>query len=150
MIYLNLFHRESTGGNLRSLLMLVLVAIPLCVSGINKTDNPEKCQEGKKVYGVVSQMPAFPGGQGALFEWLGKNVVYPADAKEVGVQGRVIVAFVVECDGSISNVRVVKTVYPSLDKEAIRVVSSMPKWIPGRQGEEAVPVEYTLPVSFRL
>ena len=150
MIYLNLFHRESTGGNLRSLLMLVLVAIPLCVSGINKTYNPEKCQEGKKVYGVVSQMPAFPGGLGDLFEWLSKNVVYPADAKEAGVRGRVIVAFVVECDGSISNVRVVKTVFPSLDKEAIRVVSSMPKWIPGRQGEEAVPVEYTLPVSFRL
>ena len=77
-------------------------------------------------------------------------MVYPADAKEGGVQGRVIVSFVVECDGAISNVRVVKSVFPSLDKEAIRVVGSMPKWIPGRQGEEAVPVEFVVPVTFRL
>ena len=253
MIYLNQFSQESAEDNFRKLFMLVLVAIPLCVLGINKnditmvsyeqswqdskgtlalknnsgvvihnvtfvityydingnemdykeftkdveiaigrtrkidipayeedrnyhyyrceginkqkafkiafdlkgyntgrTEKPEMNEERTNVFNVVSQMPSFPGGQGALFEWISKNVVYPADAKENGVQGRVIVTFVVGREGDISNARVVKSVFPSLDKEAIRVVSSMPKWIPGRQGEATVPVELTVPVTFRL
>ena len=167
MMYLNQFNRKSTEDKFRKSLMLVLVAIPLIVSGINnqkafktafglkghdagRTEKPEISEDGKKVYNVVTQMPSFPGGQGALFEWISENVVYPEDAKEKGVQGRVIVVFVVGCDGAVSNARVVKPLFPSLDKEAIRVVSSMPKWIPGRQGETTVPVELTVPVTFRL
>ena len=97
----------------------------------------------EKVFDVVEQMPQFPGGDAALFE-------YPTIAEENGVQGRVIVTFVVERDGSITDVKVVKSVDPSLDKEASRVVAGMPKWIPGKQNGSAVRVKYTVPVTFRL
>ena len=103
-----------------------------------------------KVFDVVEQMPSFPGGQAALFQWLSSNIKYPVVAEENGVQGRVIVTFVVERDGSITDVKVVKSVDPSLDKEAKRVISSMPKWIPGKQNGNAVRVKYTVPVTFRL
>lgn len=86
----------------------------------------------------------------ALFEYLSNNVQYPVVAEENGVQGRVIVTFIVEKDGSISNAKVVKAVDPSLDKEAIRLVESMPNWIPGKQNGEPVRVKYTVPVTFRL
>ena len=95
-------------------------------------------------------MPSFPGGQGALMQYLASNIKYPVLAEENGVQGRVIVQFVVGKDGSISNVKVVKSVDQSLDKEAARVVSSMPKWIPGKQNGQAVNVKYTVPVTFKL
>lgn len=107
-------------------------------------------EEETKIFEVVEQMPSFPGGQAALFEFLSKNIRYPVVAEENGIQGRVIVTFVVERDGSITDVRVAKSVDPSLDKEAVRVVSSMPAWIPGKQNGSAVRVKYTLPVTFRL
>jgi protein TonB len=107
-------------------------------------------EEETKVFDVVEQMPSFPGGPSALFEFLSKNIKYPAVAEENGVQGRVIVTFVVERDGSITDVRVVKSVDPSLDKEAQRVVKSMPRWIPGKQNGSAVRVKYTVPVTFKL
>ena len=106
--------------------------------------------EETKVVAVVEQMPSFPGGQSALLQYLSSNIKYPVVAEENGVQGRVIVTFVVEKDGSITDVRVVKSVDPSLDKEAQRVVKSMPKWIPGKQNGSAVRVKYTVPVTFRL
>lgn len=107
-------------------------------------------KEEEKVFDVVEQMPSFPGGQGALFEYLSKNIKYPVVAEENGVQGRVIVTFVVERDGSITDVKVVKAVDPSLDKEAARVVRSMPHWIPGKQNGSAVRVKFTVPVTFTL
>jgi len=107
-------------------------------------------EEETKVFDVVEQMPSFPGGPSALFEYLSKNIKYPVVAEENGIQGRVIVTFVVERDGSITDVRVVKSVDPSLDKEAQRVVKSMPRWIPGKQNGSAVRVKYTVPVTFRL
>ena len=106
--------------------------------------------EESKVFDVVEEMPQFPGGPSALFEYLSKNIKYPVVAEENGVQGRVIVTFVVERDGSITDVKVVKSVDPSLDKEAQRVVKSMPHWIPGKQNGSAVRVKYTVPVTFRL
>jgi protein TonB len=106
--------------------------------------------EEEKIFDVVEQMPEFPGGPQALFEWLSKNIKYPAIAEENGVQGRVIVTFVVERDGSVTDVKVVKSVDPSLDREATRVVKSMPNWIPGKQNGSAVRVKYTVPVTFRL
>lgn len=111
---------------------------------------PPKHEEENKVFDVVEQMPSFPGGNSALMEYLSKNVKYPVVAQENGVQGRVVVSFVVERDGSITDVKVVKSVDPSLDREASRVVSSMPKWIPGKQNGSAVRVKYNVPVSFRL
>lgn len=107
-------------------------------------------EEETKVFDVVEVMPSFPGGQAALFEYLSKNIKYPVVAEENGVQGRVIVTFVVERNGSITDVQVAKSVDPSLDKEAVRVVKSMPHWIPGKQNGSAVRVKFTVPVTFRL
>lgn len=113
------------------------------------TPEPPK-QEDNKVFDVVEQMPSFPGGQGALMQWLASNMKYPVVAAENGVQGRVIVQFVVEKDGKVTDVHVAKSVDPSLDKEAARVVAAMPKWIPGKQNGSAVRVKYTVPVTFKL
>ncbi len=111
---------------------------------------PPKHEEESKVFDVVEQMPSFPGGNGALLEYLATHVKYPVVAQENGVQGRVIVSFVVEKDGSITDVRVVRSVDPSLDREAARVVSSMPRWTPGKQNGSAVRVKYNVPVMFKL
>ena len=109
-----------------------------------------KPEVSTKVFDVVEEMPSFPGGQGALMAFLSSNIKYPVVAQENGVQGRVIVGFVVERDGSISDVRVMRSVDPSLDREAQRVVKAMPKWKPGKQNGSAVRVKYTVPVVFRL
>ena len=106
--------------------------------------------DNEKVYQVVGQQPNFPGGKEELFKYLAYNMIYPADAAKNKVEGRVLVTFVIEHDGSISNVNVVNSVYPSLDKEAIRVVSEMPKWIPGKANGKTVRVKYTIPITFRL
>ena len=103
-----------------------------------------------KVFDVVEQMPSFPGGDAALMSFLNKNIKYPVIAEENGIQGRVVATFVVERDGSITDVKVIKSVDPSLDKEAVRVLKSMPKWIPGKQNGQSVRVKYTVPVTFRL
>ena len=100
------------------------------------------------VFQVVEDMPQFPGGD--VTKWLAKNTRYPMIAQENGIQGRVFVQFVIEKDGSISNVKVLRPVDPSLDKEAVRVVSSMPKWKPGKQRGKAVRVSYTVPINFQL
>ena len=107
-------------------------------------------EEETKVFDVVEQMPSFPGGDTELMKFLHDHMKYPAVAEENGIQGRVICTFVVERDGSITDVKVIKSVDPSLDKEAIRVLKSMPKWIPGKQNGSAVRVKYTVPVTFRL
>lgn len=104
----------------------------------------------EKVFEIVEQPPSFPGGESALYEWLSKNINYPVIAQENNIQGRVTCQFVVGRNGEIEDVRVVRGVDPSLDKEAIRVIKSMPKWIPGKQGGNAVKVRYTLPVQFKL
>ena len=109
-----------------------------------------KPEVSNKVFDVVEEMPHFPGGAAALQAFLSSNTKYPVVAQENGVQGRVIVSFVVERDGSITDVRVVRSVDPSLDREATRVVKSMPRWSPGKQNGSAVRVKYTIPVVFRL
>lgn len=107
-------------------------------------------EEENVVFQVVETMPSFPGGDGELMKFLGNNVKYPVIAQENGIQGRVICQFVVNRDGSIVDVEVVRSVDPSLDKEAIRVIKSMPAWSPGKQLGKSVRVKYTLPVNFRL
>ena len=109
-----------------------------------------KPEVATKVFDVVEEMPSFPGGNGALMSYLSSNVKYPVVAQENGVQGRVIISFVVERDGSISDVKVARSVDPSLDREAQRVVKSMPRWTPGKQNGQTVRVKYTVPVVFRL
>ena len=107
-------------------------------------DKPEK------PFDVVEQMPEFPGGTPELMKYLSTNVKYPAEATKNGAQGRVLVQFIVEKDGSISEIEVVNKVNEHLDAEAVRVVNAMPKWKPGKQKGETVRVKYTLPISFRL
>ena len=112
---------------------------------------PVEEEEEEVIFMVVETMPEFPGGQQALFKYLGENVKYPVIAQENGIQGRVICQFVVNKDGSIVDVVVVRSSgEPSLDKEALRVINSMPKWKPGKQRGKPVRVKYTVPVNFRL
>ena len=109
----------------------------------------EESDEGE-VFDVVEEDPSFPGGANALQTWLQKNLKYPSQAQDNGIQGRVLVSFIVNKDGAIVEPRVIRSVDPSLDKEAIRVVSSMPRWKPGKQRGKAVRVKFSLPVTFRL
>ena len=106
--------------------------------------------EPEKIFDMVEQMPTFPGGNAELMSFLAKNIKYPTIAQENGTQGRVIVQFVVEKDGSIADARVARGVDPYLDKEALRVIKSMPHWIPGKQNGKPVRVKYTVPVMFKL
>ena len=111
---------------------------------------PKHVVEETKIFTVVEQMPMYPGGDAALMGYLRDNIHYPTVAAENGVQGRVVVGFVVERDGSITDVNVLRSVDPSLDREAMRVVKSMPRWTPGKQNGSAVRVKYQVPVTFRL
>lgn len=123
----------------------VVIAAPVTGSSA-----PVEEEEDQVVFQVVESMPTFPGGDAALFKYLSDNVKYPVIAQENGIQGRVICQFVVNKDGSIVDVQVVRSIDPSLDKEAVRVIQSMPKWTPGKQRGKAVRVKYTLPVNFKL
>lgn len=117
---------------------------------IKEPEAPKAETVENKVFDVVEQQPSFPGGPGELMKWLRDNIKYPVVAAENGVEGRVVVKFVVERDGSVSGVHVVKSVDPSLDKEAVRVVKMMPRWIPGKQNGSSVRVNFNVPVTFRL
>ncbi len=111
----------------------------------------EEAEEyGDEVFVVVENMPQFPGGTRALNRFIAKTVKYPPLAQEHGVTGRVIVGFVIGKDGSVSDVKVLRPVDPSLDKEAIRVIKAMPKWKPGKQRGKPVRVSYTVPINFQL
>ena len=110
----------------------------------------EPVVEEEKPYEAVEQMPTFPGGETELMKFIRDNLKYPVIAQENGIQGRVILRFVVSKTGTIDNVTVLRSLDPTCDKEAIRVVKSMPKWIPGKQNGNNVPVYFTLPVVFKL
>lgn len=103
-----------------------------------------------KAFDVVEVMPEFPGGQAALLKWISGNIKYPAIAEENGIQGRVVCTFIVERDGSVNDVQVARSIDPSLDGEAVRVLKLMPKWNPGKQNGQTVRVKYTVPVTFKL
>lgn len=118
------------------------------VEEIAAPEPPKHEEEQNKIFEVVEQQPQFPGG--SVNGWLADHIKYPVVAAENGISGRVVVQFVVERDGSVSQVRVVRGVDPSLDKEAQRVISSMPKWIPGKQNGQEVRSRFTVPVTFRL
>jgi protein TonB len=109
----------------------------------------EEVQE-QEIFQIVEEMPSYPGGEQKLMEFVAKNIKYPQIARETGIQGRVFVGFVVETDGSVSNVKVLRGIGGGCDEEAMRVVKSMPKWKPGKQRGKAVRVSYMLPVNFKL
>ena len=136
---------------------LVLLVIVFAPARANAQDKKEKTTQthkdtttGDKVYEVCEQMPIFEGGDAALLKYLTDSVKYPELAKKHGVQGRVVIGFIVEKDGSLTDVKVLRAVDRALDAEALRVVKGMPKWIPGCQDEQLVRVRYNVPVSFRL
>ena len=110
----------------------------------------ESKPDENSIFQVVEIQPEFPGGMAELMKYLQKNIRYPKVCKEQGLQGRVIVQFVVNTDSTISDVKVVKPVNPHFDQEALRVVKAMPKWKPGTQHGKPVRVRFTLPVTFRL
>ena len=110
----------------------------------------QKEVKDEPIFQVVEEMPEFPGGMVEAMTFLAKNINYPVAAPQAKIEGRVIVQFVVEKDGSVSDVKVMRGVNSELDAEAIRVVSMMPKWIPGKQRGKAVAVKYTMPIMFRL
>ena len=112
--------------------------------------NPEVLQDQDGVYLVVPEMPEYPGGAAALLSSFREALVYPEDAKAEGIQGRVLVQFIVEEDGSITNPVIIKSVFPSLDAEALRFVSKMPKWKPGKIDDKPCRTKYIVPLNFRL
>jgi protein TonB len=111
---------------------------------------PKEEDDDNKVFEMVEQPPAFPGGTSELFSWLHEHTKYPATAAENGIEGKVIVQFVVGKDGKVRDVTIARSLDRSCDKEAVRVVSSMPRWIPGKQNGKEVSVKYTLPITFKL
>ena len=129
------------------IIMSLMALFGLTTVSAQKTVVAKKNQQ---VFDVVEKMPEYPGGQAALFEYLQKNVKYPADAEKKKVEGRVLVTFVVNTDGSITYIEVVRKTFPSLDAEAVRVISGMPRWKPGEQKGQKVRVKYTVPLTFRL
>lgn len=110
----------------------------------------EEEESAQQIFTVVEEMPKFPGGDGELLKFIGKSIRYPVIAQENGIQGRVICAFVVNRDGTVVDAEVLRGVDPSLDKEALRVIGTMPKWTPGKQRGKPVRVKYTVPITFRL
>ena len=128
-------------------LKVALMMLVLLFSFMTSTAQTKK---NNMVFDVVEVMPQFPGGQIAMLKYIMENIKYPEQAMKEGIQGRVTVRFIVEKDGSISNVKPVLSVHPLLDKEAVRVVESMPKWSPGKQNGKPVRVRFNVPVMFKL
>ena len=137
-----------------TLVLLVIVFAPAGVNAQNK--KVKKAQTHKdtttddKVYDVCEQMPTYEGGDAALLKYLGENLKLPEEDQERGMQGRMVVGFIVEKDGSLTNVKVLRPVDIALDAEVLRVVKGMPKWIPGRHNGQRVRVRYLLPIHICL
>ena len=137
-----------------ALVLLVIVVAPARANAQDKkgktTQTRKDTATDDKIYEVCEQMPIFEGGDAALLKYLRENLKYPDNTKDRGVQGRLVIGFIVEKDGSLTDVKVLRHVDIALDAEALRVVKGMPKWIPGCQDEQLVRVRYNVPVSFRL
>ena len=133
-------------------MMIVGISLLLTLSSCEKDDDdiddPEPVTE--IVDETVDQMASYPGGIPALMDFLNENIKYPEQAEREGIEGRVVAGFIVERDGSVSNIETLKSVHPLLDAEVVRVMSLMPNWIPGRQNGQPVRVKYSLPITFRL
>ena len=128
-------------------LKVALMMLVLLFSFMTSTAQTKK---SNMAYDVVEVMPQYPGGQIAMMKYIMENMKYPKQAMKEGIQGRVTVSFIVEKDGRVSNVRLLHSVQSALDKEAIRVVKSMPKWTPGKHNGKPVRVRFNLPVMFKL
>lgn len=132
---------------------ILLTMMTLCLSAMTwaqKTIVSNEAGPKEEAFDVVEQMPEYPGGMEALIQFMGQNMKYPKDAQKLNKQGRVLVTFIVEKDGCVSNAVVVKSVWPSLDAEALRLVRLMPKWTPGKQNGKVVRVKFTMPFNFSI
>ena len=134
---------------IQQLFLVMLLTFMGSISFAQEVEVKEEPLE-KDVYTIVENMPEFPGGQDSMFYFLAKNIIYPKEAKEKGIEGKVYVNFTVNKDGSIGDVKVIRGVHPLLDNEAVRVVKSFPKWKPGIQRGELVRVSYNLPITFKM
>jgi len=114
----------------------------------DKTD--VSASEEEQIFVFVEQRPVFPGGDQALYKYLSQNIVYPQKARENGISGRVVISFVVEKDGTVSNAKVLHDIGGGCGEEGLRIVNSMPKWVPGKQGGKPVRCQFNLPISFSL
>lgn len=134
-----------------------ILALLLCMTCVQGQNKQEKEQQGAKTTpqseerwsDPVEEMPSFPGGMGAQMRYLLENIKYPKEAEMKGIQGRVLCSFVVEKDGSITDVKVLRSVDPSLDAEAVRVIKAMPRWIPGKWNGKPCRVAFILPINFK-
>ena len=140
--------RLKTAKKMKKLILMLLMAE--CCLMTAHAQKTVVSQTNQKVFDTVEQMPEYPGGMQAMIAFLQTKMKYPEDAAKQKVEGRVMVQFIVETDGSISDVHVAKQVFPSLDAEAIRVVQAMPKWTPGKEKGNVVRVKYNLPIVFRM
>ena len=135
----------------KGLVLLMLCLLPAMLFGQNTgTISTKGTVKGEQIYDIVEQYPEFPGGYSALTEWIDDNLKYPVEAAMDGIEGRVIVQFIVRPTGKIVDAKVVRGIAPSLDKEALRLINIMPNWIPGRQKGKAVNVRYTTWITFKL
>ena len=139
-----------TPATLNGTPMRSFVTIPIAFDNMNMVVTRQGENDSDQAFIVVEESPEFPGGSQALLDFLRRNIKYPRICRENNIQGRVLVSFVVEIDGTVSGLEVVKSVNPSLDQEALRVLSMMPNWKPGTQRGRPVRVKYTVPVNFRL
>ena len=132
--------------------LILFVAAAMLCGGVMAQTNGKATVVDNEIFTVVEHDPEFPGGMDAMVAWLGSNVQYPAKAKEAGIQGTVFVTFVVERDGSITGVKVIRhnEKMTLLEEEAVRVVKAMPKWKPGKQRGKKVRVQFNLPIQFSL
>ena len=135
---------------MKKIAFLLLVALLSTTTITAQKTVISKNQSKERVFDVVENMPEFPGGQDSLMSFLMHTIKYPKEAMEKGVQGRVVAKFIVEKDGQVSTPQVLRSVYPALDEEALRVIHCMPKWKPGKQNGREVRVFFTLPVTFRM
>ncbi|MBN9301479.1 MAG: hypothetical protein BGO84_04285 [Dysgonomonas sp. 37-18] len=156
-------NRTSLGKATKYLLLVPVVFVLLLGNAVQASpdiadmitipfvnDGQQVPQKKGDVYVTVDKMPEFPGGLNAQQRFIGQNLKYPVEAQEKGVEGRVIVRYVIRSTGDITNIEVIRGVYPSLDEEVVRIVKAMPKWIPGKQNGKAVDVYYTLPLIFKI
>lgn len=142
--------RSFTASSYRESMKAVAETLAAALAGAPAAGGSTSSGAEEKVFSVVEEPPTFPGGDAAMYQFLAQNITYPAAAMNAGVQGRVVLQFVVEKDGSIGEVKVVRSVDEQLDKEAVRIVRRMPRFIPGKMNGQAVRVWFTLPVNFRL
>jgi len=144
------FGKRTIGKILTGMMMVVCLLVVFAFNMQGSTNRVKTEKVHGKVYEKVEQMPEFPGGQTELINFLMKSVKYPRESMEKGIQGKVFVSFVISKKGSVLNSKIERGVDPLLDAEALRVVNSMPEWIPGKEKGKKVAVQFTLPISFRL